>query len=138
MRDLIDRQAALRTDCFGDGHDGLRAFHVYEDYLKMRKYLESLPSAQPEQSLEIQDILEYLDTVLHPIVSPDHWNVYSELHDMISMLPSAQPKRKKGKWINGVCDQCGSHAPYWAMASTYYRSSFCPNCGADMRGEQDE
>jgi len=48
-------------------------------------------------------------------------------------LPSAQPERKKGKWINGVCDQCGSHAPYWAMASTYYRSSFCPNCGADMR-----
>lgn len=48
--------------------------------------------SQPEQSSEIQDILEYLDTVLHPIVSPDHWNVYSELHDMISMLPSAQPE----------------------------------------------
>lgn len=53
--------------------------------------LRSLPSAQPERSSEIQDILEYLDTVLHPIISPDHWNVYSELHDMISMLPSAQP-----------------------------------------------
>ena len=53
--------------------------------------------------------------------------------DILDALPSAQPERKKGKWINGVCDQCGSHAPYWAMASTYYRSSFCPNCGADMR-----
>ena len=57
---------------------------------------------------------------------------------ILEQLPSAQPERKKGKWINGVCDQCGSHAPYWAMASTYYRSSFCPNCGADMRGEQDD
>ena len=56
--------------------------------------LEKLPSAQPEQSSEIQDILEYLDTVLHPIISPDHWNVYSELHDMISMLPSAQPEHR--------------------------------------------
>ena len=46
--DVISRQMALRTDCFGDGHDGLRAFHVYEDYLKMRKYLESLPPAQQE------------------------------------------------------------------------------------------
>ena len=46
--DVISRQMALRTDCFGDGHDGLRAFHVYEDYLKMRKYLESLPSVQPK------------------------------------------------------------------------------------------
>lgn len=52
----------------------------------------NVPSAQPEQSSEIQDILEYLDTVLHPIISPDHWNVYSELHDMISMLPSVQPE----------------------------------------------
>lgn len=48
------------------------------------------PSTQPEQSSEIQDILNYLDTVLHPIISPEHWNVYSELYDMISMLPSAQ------------------------------------------------
>jgi len=58
--------------------------------------------------------------------------------DAIKNLPSAQPERKTGKWINGVCDQCGSHAPYWAMASTYYRSSFCPNCGADMRKREGD
>ena len=46
--DLISRQAALRTDCFGDGHEGLRAFHVYEDYKKMRDYIEALPSVQPQ------------------------------------------------------------------------------------------
>lgn len=46
--DAISRQAALRTDCFGDGHEGLRAFHVYEDYKKMRDYIEALPSVQPE------------------------------------------------------------------------------------------
>ncbi len=44
MSDPIDRQAALRTDCFGDGHEGLRAFHSYHDYRLMREYLESLPS----------------------------------------------------------------------------------------------
>jgi len=54
--------------------------------------LTNMPSAQPEQSSEIQDILDYLDTVLHPIISPEHWNVYSELHDMISALPSTQPQ----------------------------------------------
>lgn len=53
--------------------------------------IKDTPSAQPEQPSEIQDILNYLDTVLHPIISPEHWNIYSELHDMISMLPSAQP-----------------------------------------------
>ena len=38
-----------------------------------------------------QEILDYLNNVLHPIVSPDNWNVYSELHDMIEELPSAEP-----------------------------------------------
>lgn len=40
--DTISRQAALRTDCFGDGHDGLRAFHAYEDYKKVRDYYYSV------------------------------------------------------------------------------------------------
>ncbi len=52
--------------------------------------------------------------------------------------PSEQLERKRGKWINGTCNQCGSHAPYWAMATTYYRSNFCPNCGADMWEVDDE
>lgn len=45
--DLVDRKQALRTDCFGDGHDGLRAFHEYEDYAKMRKYLQNIPTIIP-------------------------------------------------------------------------------------------
>ena len=50
-----------------------------------------------------------------------------------------QPERKKGKWIDETfkpwglvhhpykCDQCGEHSEA--------DSDFCPNCGADMRGE---
>ena len=63
----------------------------------IEKEIKALPPSQPEQSSEIRDILDYLDTVLHPIISPEHWNVYSELHDMISGLPSAQPKSYKEK-----------------------------------------
>ena len=44
--------------------------------------------------------------------------------------------RKRGKWINGKCSACGEHAPFYAMASTYCESKFCPNCGADMRRGQ--
>lgn len=51
---------------------------------------------------------------------------------------SAQPERKTGKWIliaDGYtdyvkCDQCGN--------ISYVERNFCPSCGADMRGEQDE
>ena len=51
----------------------------------------------------------------------------------IKQLPSAQPERIKGHWVNGRCDKCNGHAPFWCMASTYYASNFCPNCGAEMR-----
>ena len=52
----------------------------------------------------------------------------------IEQLPSAQPELKKGKWIrNGwaiTCSECGYDMPYTVR-------NYCPNCGADMRGEQD-
>jgi hypothetical protein len=59
-------------------------------------------------------------------------------------LPSAQPERKTGHWIpvtNGrgghKCDRCGSYAPSY-QSGTEWLSNFCPECNADMRGEQDE
>lgn len=66
------------------------------------------------------------------------------LDDWINSLPSAHPERKKGKWIpvtNGrggfECDQCHNYAPSY-QDGVEWLSGFCPNCGADMRGEQDE
>ena len=54
-------------------------------------------------------------------------------------LPSAQ---RTGRWIYNdeaypggnpyghyECDQCGEYVPH--------KTNYCPNCGADMRGEQD-
>lgn len=58
--DLIDRTQALRTDCFGDGHSGLRAFHEYADYAKMRKYLKNIDVIIPAdvEESEYNDIVE--------------------------------------------------------------------------------
>lgn len=63
----------------------------------------------------------------------------------VKQLPSAQPERPKGKWIHrgcGMfeCDQCGkkliSNVYTCEGAGRLYK--YCPGCGADMRGEQDE
>ena len=64
------------------------------------------------------------------------WIIRSDAWARIDALPSVTPKQKRGKWINGYCSECGKHAPFWAMASTYYKSSYCPNCGAKM--DEDE
>ena len=78
----------------------------------------------------------------------------------LKQMPSAQPERKKGRWI--PVDSCGAfggdEATWMAHGNPvafYYCSEckeeayagedgeplltdYCPNCGADMGGEQDD
>lgn len=52
-----------------------------------------------------------------------------------------EPERKKGKWISELkddgdsilrCSICNYPVSYF-----WDRTNFCPECGADMRGEQE-
>ena len=58
--------------------------------------------------------------------------------ERLKQLPSAQQERKKGKWIYNSpvtmkCNQCGLVIKDW----DWHRFKYCPNCIADMRGEND-
>jgi len=64
----------------------------------------------------------------------------------VEELPSAQPERKKGEWIPAF-DGKFTGGAYWFSCSNCKRIvpdvrnggwNYCPNCGADMRGEQDD
>ena len=73
----------------------------------------------------------------------------------IKTLPSTQ-LRPKGEWVyekinsytdRTYCSECGSHAPFEYVTDDHYgrhahgeiwKTNFCPNCGADLRGEKDE
>ena len=73
--------------------------------------------------------------------------IFGRSHEIIKMrignLPSAQPERKRGRWLPDnrpgggfwVCSECKFPSEAFAADVLY---KFCPNCGADMRGEQDE
>lgn len=77
--------------------------------------------------------------------------VYSDvIEGALLELPSAQPERKRGKWIYGEdeygidgyhCDKCGFFVP-WDYAHKFINYiedyNLCPNCGADMREVDDE
>lgn len=59
---------------------------------------------------------------------------------ILNQFPAAdvEPVRHAHWDVNGRCTACGGHAPFWCMASTYYKSPFCPNCGAKMDEEVAE
>ena len=83
-----------------------------------------------EKQFQESDELDIGDWLLHRIFVQNMSDIDRQT---ILNLPPAQPERIKGHWVNGHCDKCNEHAPFWCMASTYHKSNFCPNCGADMR-----
>ena len=50
--------------------------------------------------------------------------------------------REKGEWVNNSdgypeCNRCGYKPQYDPMFDDIYYSDFCPNCGSDMRKEEN-
>ena len=66
--------------------------------------------------------------------------------DKVNKMPTIEPERKKGKWIykndlkQFFCSECGY--PSLTYDDTYIYGmdlpNYCEDCGADMRGGQDE
>ena len=98
--------------------EGKTAFRMAITALEVFGNSKQLPFSQPEPCEEAQHILDYLDNVLHPLISPEYWNVYSELYDMIAALPSAQPESCEG------CIQYG----LWENEIEYGYPSPCTGC----------
>lgn len=64
-------------------------------------------------------------------ISTEWWCV----EDMIENAPTIE-ERKKGKWTDdNACQFCGFQPWYERDIHTL---SYCPNCGADMRGDGDD
>jgi hypothetical protein len=63
----------------------------------------------------------------------------------IMRFPSAEPEKKKGKWIKVghwgrcyKCNQCGNYLDFDGVNAGRGDANFCPNCGTRMtRGEHE-
>lgn len=79
-------------------------------------------------------------------------NYLNAVRERIMCLPSAEPERKKGKWVphrERSREYIGTalvsiRYDYWFCDTCGYRVedgqpmyNFCPNCGTDMRGENE-
>ena len=98
---------------------------------------DDLINRQAAIDTSLEFFVEFLGGALHE-------NAQKELMARIQRLPSAQPERKKGKWIykndlkQFFCSECGF--PSLTYDDRYIYSmdlpNYCEDCGADMRGEE--
>lgn len=71
----------------------------------------------------------------HTIEYAEGWKACIE---WIKTLPSAEPERKKGKWIDTgwrityKCSECGNYLDLSGVNAGRGDANFCPNCGAEM------
>ena len=86
-----------------------------DEYIKKETAITSLLNDSPEQvgysREDAADCIRYMDAVDVAPVRHARWDE------------------------NGRCSNCGGHAPFWCMASTYYKSPWCQECGATMKLE---
>ena len=123
MADQIDRQAAIDAI---DRLDIPEDMCVFEILSHIELEIGTLPSAQPEITLE--SAIDYLHSI-----------GWMQEHDRV-LTESAQPERKTGEWIETkhdlydyfICSEC------CAGFTDGFQYRYCPNCGADMRGGNDE
>ena len=94
-----------------------------------------------------RDVIEHLKKRLYEteLNSTAEHPYYEEIADnrvdiWMNELPSAQPQRKKGKWVGYdgdwlktmcKCSECGAMIDI----NEKYRNFFCYHCGARMEGE---
>lgn len=97
-----------------------------------------------------QAAIEALEKVaeLYPWKVPGNRDSYSQYNEAwqdalnradseIEALPSVQPVRKTGQWIKRKKGAIGYDCSCCGKSNISNHFDYCPNCGADMRGEQD-
>lgn len=109
MSDLISKQAAIKNAHFPMIDDAGYEIVRVDDIL-------ALPSVEPKIKCIVQIRINQDD-----------------IEDMVNEIV----KSKTGRWVwddKGYfyCDQCHKY-PKYQEATT----DFCPNCGSDMRGEEE-
>ena len=83
-----------------------------------------------DEYIRREDVIEWFMPYAHVGESIDADVVISDIKGMKSA--DVAPVRHARWDENGRCSNCGGHAPFWCMASTYYKSPWCQECGAEM------
>ena len=108
-----------------------------------------------DDAISRQVAIDAVETIGHIATMPDGDKCIrrSAVKYTLSMLPSVQSERQRGKWtatysdcgpdvwVEWKCSECGYvRKKGWEHTKDAKNPDalFCEMCGADMRGEQDE
>ena len=121
--------------------DDLKDLVKYDDYGSLHSEaidmaIEALKAEPCDNCVNREAVLEINES--HHGQMPNYIN--HQIWEEIKALPPVTPAREQGEWnlvsLNDMalkiyrCSICDN--------KTYGSTNFCPNCGADMRGEQNE
>lgn len=79
--------------------------------------------------------------LLYKMLADDYVDGYAYLEQLKS-LPSVEPERMKGKWIDTgwkivyKCSECGNYLDFSGLNAGRGDANFCPNCGAEMKRDE--
>ena len=86
-----------------------------------------------------KDICDSINAMTRIGITVDGDYLWAKINDALENASTIEPKRKMGKWITqefGSWAECSECHELYDIPIAY--SNFCPNCGADMRGERNE
>lgn len=105
-------------------------------------------SGQVDDLISRQAAIDALHTHFKGGFEEDRWWNSTHVLAAIKEVPSVQPERKTGKWykptgmmppeMHGMyrCSECDELALFDWKHHQQMLSDYCPNCGADMRGDE--
>lgn len=111
--------------------DALNPMRCPRSIAEMREWIDNAPTIDAVPKHQLLEETSTLDTCPYYHHEPTG-EPFCEMED-----------RRHGKWTLKMnerfywkeCSMCGHKPPRSDEYGTYIESNYCPNCGADMRGE---
>jgi hypothetical protein len=117
------------------GHDIFTEQKNFQECLDMAiKALEQEPCDDCWSKKEVVDIINRQRFGINKISM-------GIIKEKLEALPSVTPTRKKGKWIDGHCSECGCDVPAYMNDWKWIKdmdAKFCPICGAEMENVEND